>query len=116
MAGRTHVAEPGATTCPVGGCSRPAGFATDHEGAGPCRRHSSAPLAASDTPTQLRVRVLRVVLASCARQAVPFEEAWRIAVPVALNRLPAGEADPLRARLDARLDGWQEAYEIALRS
>lgn len=41
MAGRRHAAAPGEPQCPAHGCARPAGFATDHEGTGPCRRHAS---------------------------------------------------------------------------
>jgi hypothetical protein len=39
MPGRTHLAAPGEPACPEPGCGRPAGFATDHEGTGRCRRH-----------------------------------------------------------------------------
>lgn len=39
MPGRTHLAEPGQPACGVEGCARPAGFATDTPGTGPCRRH-----------------------------------------------------------------------------
>lgn len=40
MPGRKHVAAPGEAMCGVHGCTRPAGFATQTPGSGPCRRHS----------------------------------------------------------------------------
>ena len=51
MPGRTHHAEPGEPRCPAPGCSRPAGFATEHDGEGLCLRHASHRSAASPTRT-----------------------------------------------------------------
>lgn len=53
MAGKRRIAAPGEPQCPEDECERPAGFATDHEGAGHCRRHDShrPTLAPRPTPT-----------------------------------------------------------------
>ncbi len=126
--GRKHRARPGDPTCPAEGCQRPAGFATDHEGAGACpaddtttdapaprtrprpdtRRRAGRTLAAQ------RVKVLRLVLLSCGRQAVPFEDAWRITVPVALHGLGEEDATGLLRDLRAREASWRDSYGRAL--
>jgi hypothetical protein len=106
--------------CPVYGCGRRAGLGTTHRGEGKCWRHEGleAPLprrrfaepAAADRPAfnpaapsvGQRLRVLDLVLASCARQQFKFEEAWRIAAPVALHGIEDGElADELRQQFAA---------------
>jgi hypothetical protein len=97
MPGRTHRAAAGQPACGVDGCERPAGFATAHEARGPCRRHDVRP------PAPEPEAVLRIVLASCARNRIPFEAAWRIAAPAALADLSESPAHAVVAR-------WRQAY------
>lgn len=109
------------------GCGRRrAGLGTEHRGRGKCwkceglnapehrRRRSTEPAeppAFSPSPPSVKrqLRVLDLVLASCARQQIRFEEAWRIAAPVALHDIEDGAlvdelrrqfaAEPFRARV-----------------
>jgi hypothetical protein len=106
------------------GCGRRrAGCGTTHRGRGKCwcceglpepvhRRRRSAeagtvepePPAFPPSPPTVgqRLRVLDLVLTSCARQGIRFEEAWRIAAPVALHGIEDGAlAEELRAKLAA---------------
>lgn len=123
--------------CPVYGCGRRAGLGTEHRGEGKCWKHDGldAPIprrrpSAEPTPPELstlmpsppsitqRLRVLDLVLTSCARQQIRFEEAWRIATPVALHGIEDGAladelrrlfgAEPFRARV-------ADSYERRLR-
>jgi hypothetical protein len=108
--GRTHRAAAGERACGIGGCERPAGFATDHEGIGPCRRHGAR------EPAPKPEALLQVVLASCARNRLPFEAAWRIAAPAALAGLSQPRARAVVAGLRRSEPYWREAYARLLAS
>lgn len=86
------------------GCGRRrAGLGTEHRGRGRCWKcegraaPNERPAFSPSLPSvERQLRVLELVLASCARQSIRFAEAWRIAAPVALHRIEGELAERLR--------------------
>lgn len=106
MAGRKHRAKPGEPACGVDGCERPAGFATETPGVGPCRRHGEvaartssaqaegsrpasaltspeARLRGDGRPTPDPLALVRILMVSARRAGFSFEDAWRVATVTA---------------------------------
>ncbi len=112
MAGRSHRrAAPGESECPAPGCARPAGFATATPGEGPCLRHGGRGVGKPpEAVAAARLGVLRLLLASCARQGVEFEQAWSIAELVALHMLDGAALEQTLERLREVKQQLAEAY------
>lgn len=139
LAGRRHVAAPGEPQCPDAGCDRPAGFATEHLGAGLCRRHSShredapptasprvepakaesgasgGPLARRLTgsrahPSADPLAVMRLLLTTARRAGMPFGEAWALAAEAALSYMSERKAEEWWETLSSTERAWADAY------
>jgi hypothetical protein len=116
VAGRRHVAKPGEPACGVDGCERPAGFATETPGSGPCLRHSAAssrtrPGASEENrpgracraperrlrgpgqPTRDPLALIRVLTLAARNAGFTFEEAWTVATVTALHYMSDRRAE-----------------------
>lgn len=133
MPGRTHCAAPGEPACGVDGCERPAGFATDTPGSGPCRRHSAAtartlspspvengPVVACRAPerrlrgpghpTRDPLALVRVLTLAARCAGFTFEEAWTVATVTALHYMSDRRAEEWWDVLSSTERAWADAY------
>ena len=133
MPGRTHRAAPGEPACGVDGCERPAGFATDTPGSGPCLRHSAAisrtrppspvgkgpaePCRAPERrlrgpgqPTPDPLALVRVLTLAGRSAGFTFEEAWRVATVTALHYMSDRRAEEWWDVLSSTERAWADAY------
>jgi len=134
MAGRTHIAEYGEPACAVGGCLRPAGFATEHVGHGPCRRHDSRPNVPAPEPRRSVPTAVEAVAAVRERRAThgpysrsplglvglllpaarkagyDFPQAWRLATDLALSNLADRRVEEWADVLASTEQAWADAY------
>ena len=62
------------------------------------------------TPLRDPRGTLRLILAASARAELPFTDAWRVALVVALAYTPEDVARQVHAQLDAERDTWATAY------
>jgi hypothetical protein len=136
VAGRTHRAKPGEAACGVDGCERPAGFATDNPGAGPCLRHSNGSarirpatptrrgpaepvsglekrLRGPGRPTPDPLALVRVLMLGARRAGFSFEEAWNLATATALAYMSDGRAEDWWDVLTSTRRAWADAYTDA---
>jgi hypothetical protein len=125
--------------CGVEGCERPAGFATDHSGYGPCRRHgghatpgfassrarpATATLGAAETDEELApalrgegrpspdpTALMGVLLSSARRAGFPFADAWKLATSAALSYMSERRAEQWADVLASTRHAWADAYE-----
>ena len=95
MPGRTHVAAPGQPQCPADGCERPAGFGTDHEGEGACRRHDGG--RTPNRRTRKRIAQRERPAAQPSHPAAPAPTPTPSPEPAKAETAPV--ADPLARRL-----------------
>lgn len=133
MAGRTHRAKPGEAACGVGGCERPAGFATATPGSGPCLRHAAATartreattptggprnacravdarLRGPGRPTPDPLALVGVLTLTARRAGFTFEEAWTVATVTVLHYMSDRRAEEWWDVLSSTERAWADAY------